>query len=47
MESERYEFRTSRHETIGPMEGEMTVKLPGASEWKTYIAGEYYEICAD
>ncbi len=47
MEPEAYEFGTATHETMQVIEGEMTVKLPGASEWKTYKAGESYEIEVD
>ncbi|GAA3601007.1 pyrimidine/purine nucleoside phosphorylase [Flavivirga amylovorans] len=42
-----YEFGTSTHETMLVIEGEMTVKLPGESEWKTYKAGESYQIEAN
>lgn len=42
-----YEFGTSQHETMRVIEGEMTVKLPGNSEWVTYKAGESYEIDAN
>ena len=47
MEAGEYEFGTSTHETMIVVEGEMTVKLPGASEWQTYKAGEAYEIDAN
>lgn len=42
-----YEFGTSTHETMIVVEGEMTIKLPEASEWVTYKAGEAYEIEAN
>ncbi|WP_303316952.1 pyrimidine/purine nucleoside phosphorylase [Flavivirga abyssicola] len=42
-----YEFGTSTHETMLVIEGEMTVKLPGESEWTTYKAGESYQIEAN
>jgi len=47
MEAGEYEFGTSTHETMIVVEGEMTVKLPNASEWKIYKAGENYEIEAN
>ena len=47
MEPGTYEFGTSTHETMQVIEGEMTVKLPGSSDWKTYTAGEAYEINAN
>ncbi|WP_157208666.1 pyrimidine/purine nucleoside phosphorylase [Mariniflexile maritimum] len=42
-----YEFGTSQHETMRVIEGEMTVKLPNATDWKTFKAGEAYEIDAN
>ena len=42
-----YEFGTSTHETMIVVEGEMTVMLPGSSEWVTYKAGEAYQIEAN
>ncbi|NMH89167.1 pyrimidine/purine nucleoside phosphorylase [Flavivirga algicola] len=42
-----YEFGTSTHETMIVIEGEMNVKLPGASEWTIYKAGETYQIEAN
>lgn len=42
-----YEFGTSTHETMIVVEGEMTVKLPEASAWVTYKAGEAYEVEAN
>ena len=47
MEPGDYEFGTSTHETMIVVEGEMTVKLPDASEWKTYKTGESYQIEAN
>ncbi len=47
MEAGEYEFGTTTHETMIVIEGEMTVKLPNASNWKTYVAGERYEISAN
>ncbi len=42
-----YEFGTSTHETMIVVEGEMTVKLPDASEWVTYKAGTAFEVDAN
>ena len=47
MEPGDYEFGTSTHETMVVVEGEMTVKLPQTNEWKTYAAGESYQIDAN
>lgn len=47
MEAGTYEFGTSEHETMTVIEGEMTVKLPNATEWETYKAGEKYTIDAN
>jgi purine/pyrimidine-nucleoside phosphorylase len=47
MNAGSYEFGTSKHETMIVIEGEMTVKLPGSSEWVTYKAGEAYQIDAN
>lgn len=47
MEVGTYEFGTSTHETMTVIEGEMEVKLPDASNWKTYKASESYEVEAN
>lgn len=47
MEIGEYEFGTSTHETMIVVEGEMTVKLPNSDVWKTFKAGEAYEIDAN
>ena len=47
MEPGEYEFGTTQHETMNVIEGEMTVKLPNSSDWKTFKAGEAYEIDAN
>ncbi|MCL4118536.1 UNVERIFIED_CONTAM: hypothetical protein GTU68_061188 [Idotea baltica] len=47
MEAGEYEFGTSTHETMIVVEGKMTVKLPNSDEWKTFKAGEAYEIDAN
>jgi len=47
MEAGTYEFGTTTHETMVVIEGEMKVKLPNTSEWKTYKAGASYTIDAN
>lgn len=47
MNSGTYEFSTSKHETMTVIEGEMTVLPPNNSEWKTYKAGQSYQIEAN
>jgi uncharacterized protein YaiE (UPF0345 family) len=47
MNAGTYEFATSKHETMNVVEGEMSVKLPGSSEWVTYKTGEAYQIEAN
>ncbi|MEP3838380.1 MAG: pyrimidine/purine nucleoside phosphorylase [Algibacter sp.] len=47
MEPGEYEFGTSTHETMHVIEGEMTVKLPGETNWSTYKAGSSYQIDAN
>lgn len=39
-----YEFGASTHETMIVVEGAMEVLLFGQSEWKTFSAGEKFEI---
>lgn len=47
MEPGDYEFGTSMHETMVVIEGALTVKLPGATEWKTYKNGDIFEVEAN
>lgn len=47
MEPGNYEFETSMHETMIVVQGALTVQLPGASEWKTYVTGENFEVDAN
>lgn len=47
MEPGEYEFSTALHETMNVIEGEMTVKLPDASDWQIFKAGEAYQIEAN
>ncbi|MGR3810654.1 pyrimidine/purine nucleoside phosphorylase [Jiulongibacter sp. NS-SX5] len=44
MEPGEYTFGTGKPEIMTVVEGEMTVKLPGESEWKTFKTGEYYNV---
>jgi uncharacterized protein YaiE (UPF0345 family) len=46
MEKCSYEFRTSTKEILIVTPGELKVKLPGASEWKTYRPYEQFEVAA-
>ncbi|RZJ79455.1 MAG: pyrimidine/purine nucleoside phosphorylase [Flavobacterium sp.] len=42
-----FEFGTSTHETMTIVEGEMNVLLSEQEEWKTYGAGEKFEVAAN
>ena len=42
MAAGEYEFGTSSKEFMTVTSGEMTVKLPGADEWKTFQQGETF-----
>lgn len=42
-----YEFGTSTHETMIVVEGQMEVLLAGETIWKTFSAGEKFEIAAN
>ncbi len=42
-----YEFGTSTHETMIIVEGEMGVLLAGQTVWKTFGAGEKFEVEAN
>lgn len=44
MEPGEYEFGTSTHETMIVIEGELIAQLPNQTEWKSYKAGEKFEI---
>ncbi len=46
MAAGEYEFGTAQHETMTVVSGAMTVKLPGAAEWRTFTAGERFEVAA-
>ncbi|RWU05689.1 pyrimidine/purine nucleoside phosphorylase [Pedobacter chitinilyticus] len=41
-----YEFGTSTHETMTVVEGAMEVLLPSQNEWRTYLAGQQFEVPA-
>lgn len=42
-----YEFDTSRKETMTVVSGALTVKLPGASDWRTFNAGDSFIVDAN
>ncbi|WP_017445552.1 pyrimidine/purine nucleoside phosphorylase [Gayadomonas joobiniege] len=42
-----YEFSTSKKEVMTVISGEMTVLLPGETEWQTFTKGQSYEIPAN
>ncbi len=42
-----YEFDTEAREVMEVLGGEMTVLLPGQSDWQTFKAGESFEVPAD
>ncbi|MEE9368417.1 MAG: pyrimidine/purine nucleoside phosphorylase [Pontiella sp.] len=42
-----YSFNTGAAEIMEMLGGEMDVKLPGSDDWKTYKAGESYEVPAN
>lgn len=39
-----YDFGTDAPEVMEVLGGEMTVKLPGATEWRTFRAGESFAV---
>lgn len=41
-----YSFETGAAEVMEMLGGEMDVKLPGSTQWKTYQAGESFEVPA-
>ncbi|MEZ5573481.1 MAG: pyrimidine/purine nucleoside phosphorylase [Halioglobus sp.] len=47
MAAGEFEFGTSQKETMTVVSGALTVMLPGAGEWKTYCAGEHFEVPAN
>ena len=42
-----YEFGTSEHETMTVVSGALIIKLPGATDWQTFAAGESFEVEAN
>lgn len=42
-----YEFGTSEFETMTVVSGALTVKLPNATDWQTFNAGETFTIEAN
>ena len=42
-----YEFGTSQKETMTVVSGALTVKLPDASDWKTFEKGQSFVVAAD
>ena len=42
-----YEFGTSEKETMSIVSGALSVKLPGASDWKTFNAGDQFIVEAN
>lgn len=42
-----YEFGTNQRETMTVVSGALTVKLPGATEWQTFAAGDAFEVAAN
>ena len=47
MEAGEYEFGTSTHETMVVIEGELIALLPNQTEWKSYTAGDSFEVEAN
>ena len=42
-----YEFATSKKETMTVVSGELVVRLPGESEWKSFPAGSHFGVEAE
>jgi purine/pyrimidine-nucleoside phosphorylase len=42
-----YEFGTSQYETMSVISGTLTVLLPGESQWRSYHAGQTFEVAAN
>ena len=47
MEIGEYEFGTSEFETMTVVSGALTVKLPDASDWQTFEAGQSFTVAAN
>ena len=42
-----YEFGTSQKETMTVVSGALIIKLPGSDEWKTFNAGDSFQVDAN
>lgn len=42
-----YTFGTAAPEKMTVVKGALTVRLAGEEEWKTYSAGEYFNVAGD
>ncbi|MEU2549020.1 pyrimidine/purine nucleoside phosphorylase [Streptomyces roseolus] len=42
-----YEFGTGKREIMHVVSGALTVKLPGSEDWRTFGAGEKFDVPAD
>lgn len=42
-----YEFGTSKKETMTVISGALTVKLPQSDDWRTFNAGDQFEVAAN
>ncbi|WP_111707261.1 pyrimidine/purine nucleoside phosphorylase [Lutibacter citreus] len=47
MEDGEYEFGTSSHEKMTVIEGELIAQLPNTTDWKSFKAGESFEVEAN
>ncbi len=47
MQAGEFSFDTGVAEVMEVLGGEMEVKLPGSDEWKTFSAGQSYDVPAD
>ncbi len=47
MASGEYEFSTGSIEIMTVISGELTVQLPGSTEWQVFTEGESFEVAAD
>ncbi|MEV6203253.1 pyrimidine/purine nucleoside phosphorylase [Streptomyces sp. NPDC051771] len=42
-----YEFGTGKREVMHVVSGALTVRLPGSDDWRTFGAGEKFDVPAD
>ena len=47
MQQGEYEFNTGLKEIMTVVSGSMSVKLPGAADWKNFTAGQKFEVPAN